>query len=158
MPKFIDQLRYNDPQLHEAVAAVADLAMSPGALDGKTKLLIAIALDALCGAKKGVEILAKQAKKAGVTKEEIAEALRLAYFVAGNGVLAVAGEAFEEYEEDDDDDEEDDDDDEKPFETSTLMVFDEVMIDGPSYLKTKAEPVEAAAEEDEYAIQDLSAI
>lgn len=109
MPKFIDELKYNDPELHSAVSAVAELAMAPGALDGKTKLLITIALDALIGAKKGVEALARQAKQAGVTKEEIAEALRLAYFVAGNGVLSIASEAFEEFEED----EEDDDDYEK---------------------------------------------
>lgn len=110
MPKFIDELRYNDPKLHESVSSVAGLAMSPGALDGKTKLLIAIALDALMGSQKGVKHLTKQAKKAGITKEEVAEALRLAYFVAGNGVLAVSGKAFEEFEDDDEDDDDNDDD------------------------------------------------
>ncbi|HHX94232.1 MAG TPA: carboxymuconolactone decarboxylase family protein [Clostridia bacterium] len=163
MPKFIDELKGYDPEFHAPVSTIAELAMAPGALDGKTKLLIAIALDALGGHKKGVENLAKAAKKAGVSKEEVAEALRLAYFVAGNGVLALAGEAFEEFEEDDDDDDDDDKDDDEenedddesdsdddenddilndkeaqnPYAVSTLAVFDEKMIYGPSYLVDK---------------------
>jgi alkylhydroperoxidase/carboxymuconolactone decarboxylase family protein YurZ len=166
MPKFIDELKGYDPEFHAPVSTIAEMAMAPGALDGKTKLLIAIALDALGGHKKGVENLAKAAKKAGVSKEEVAEALRLAYFVAGNGVLALAEEAFEEFEEDDDeeddeedddedDDEENEDDDERdsendetgdnlndeeaqnPYAVSTLAVFDEKMIYGPSYLVDK---------------------
>ena len=172
MPKFIDELKGYDPEFHAPVSTIAEMAMAPGALDGKTKLLIAIALDALAGHKKGVENLAKAAKKADVSKEEVAEALRLAYFVAGNGVLALAEEAFEEFEEDDDDDDDEEDDDEEenddedddeeneddderdsendetsdnlndgeaqnPYAVSTLAVFDEKMIYGPSYLVDK---------------------
>lgn len=109
-PKFIDEIKELDPELHDVVSALAGLAMAPGALDGKTKTLITLALDALIGAKKGVEVLSKQARKLGASDQEIAEALRLAYFVAGNGVLALFEEAFDDDDDDDDDDDEDEDD------------------------------------------------
>ena len=111
MPKFIDEIKYYDPELHQAVTALADLSMAPGALDGKTKTLITLALDALAGAKKGVEVLAKQARKLGATDQEIAEALRLAYFVAGNKVLAIADE--DDYKKNKDEDEEEFEEDEQ---------------------------------------------
>ena len=148
MPKFIDEIKYYDPELHQAVTALADLSMAPGALDGKTKTLITLALDALAGAKKGVEVLAKQARKLGATDQEIAEALRLAYFVAGNKVLAIADEAFEE---DDDDYKKDDykknkDEDEEEFEEDE-QVNQEASGD------TETEKNET---EDEYDIQEYT--
>lgn len=203
MSKFFDHVKEYDPELYDVVSNLADLAMAPGALDSKTKVLITLALDALAGAKKGVENLAKQARKLGATDQEIAEVLRLAYFVAGNKVLVISEEAFDDDDDDDDDyddddDDEDDDEDEgdeeeedgyiegkneqnksgfqddsqddeeiQELKGSTLMVFDEEMIDGPSYLSVndtgkanpecsdsaKAETTEyEAGSEDEYVI------
>jgi alkylhydroperoxidase/carboxymuconolactone decarboxylase family protein YurZ len=68
--------------------------MGPGALDQKTKVLITLALDAAHGAREGVVSLAGQARSLGASDAEIAEAIRIAYFVAGNSVLAAAGAAF----------------------------------------------------------------
>ncbi len=50
-----------------------------GALPKKVKLLIAMAFAAAYGAVNGVKSLAQSAMKAGATKEEIAEALRITY-------------------------------------------------------------------------------
>ncbi len=60
--------------------------MAPGALDPKVKSLISLAVDAFAGSS-GVRPLADAARRAGATEAEIAEALRLAYYVAGNKAL-----------------------------------------------------------------------
>lgn len=94
LPAFIEALSGRDPEFYRAVKAVAETAMAPGALDAKTKTLITLALDAAHGASEGVAVLAQQARHLGASEEEIQEALRLAYFVAGNGVLAAGGAAY----------------------------------------------------------------
>ena len=95
-PEFITRLEKSDPRLFESVTDIYDLSMSPGELDAKTKILICIALDALTGAGEGVRVLSKIAKDMGISAGQIAEALRLAYFVAGNPVLYAMKTAFEE--------------------------------------------------------------
>lgn len=95
-PQFIQSLEQTDPQFAKEVRAVYDLALAPGELDPRTKLLIALALDCLAGAKAGVKTLAKIARSTGVSEGQIAETLRLAYLVAGNQVLETAQTAFEE--------------------------------------------------------------
>jgi alkylhydroperoxidase/carboxymuconolactone decarboxylase family protein YurZ len=62
----------------------------------KVKLLIAMAFDAAHGAEKGVRSLASQARKAGATNQEIAEALRVAYHLSGVGGLYSASAGLEE--------------------------------------------------------------
>ena len=47
LPPFVQQLESRDPELYEAVKKVTDVAMTPGALDAKTKTLISLALDAI---------------------------------------------------------------------------------------------------------------
>jgi AhpD family alkylhydroperoxidase len=74
-----------DPELLKMVRRSSELAMADGALPRKVKLLIAMALDAAHGAADGVGSLARAAMQAGATKQEIAEALRVAYYVSGAG-------------------------------------------------------------------------
>ncbi len=74
-----------DPELLKMVRGGSALAMGDGALPRKVKLLIAMALDAAHGAADGVGSLARAAMQAGATKQEIAEALRVAHFVSGAG-------------------------------------------------------------------------
>ena len=66
-----------DPDLRKLVQSTNDFALADGALPKKIKLLIAMALDAAHGAAEGVRSLADQALKAGATKEEIMEAVRV---------------------------------------------------------------------------------
>ena len=96
MPGFIKELERRDSKLYEIASSLAEEAMKPGALDAKTKLLIAMALDALVGADEGVKVLSKAARGQGATEEEIAEALRIAYYVAGNTVLSSADSAYQD--------------------------------------------------------------
>lgn len=96
LPPFLAALEKNDPKFAAVIEQVVTTSMSPGALDAKTKMLIALALDAAHGAVDGVASLAKQLRAIGTTDEEIAEALRLAYFAFGNSILVASSAAFEQ--------------------------------------------------------------
>ena len=84
-PRFIDHLRSTD-----------DLVYADGALPRKVKLLMALAFDAAHGAAEGVRALAQQALKAGATKEEIAEAVRVAYQLSGVGSVYTASRGLKD--------------------------------------------------------------
>jgi alkylhydroperoxidase/carboxymuconolactone decarboxylase family protein YurZ len=83
-----------DPDLLKLVQNTNALALTDGALPRKVKLLMAMALDASVGAVEGVRSLAEQAMKAGATKEEIAETLRVAQYICGVGCVYTAARAF----------------------------------------------------------------
>ena len=85
-----------DPKLLDLVNTTRDMALADGALPRKTKLLIAMVLDAVHGASDGVQALAIEAIRAGVSKEEIAEALRVAQYICGVGCLYTAARALKE--------------------------------------------------------------
>jgi alkylhydroperoxidase/carboxymuconolactone decarboxylase family protein YurZ len=85
-----------DPKLFENLKATEELVYADGALPRKIKLLIAMSFDAAHGAIGGVSSLAAQAVKAGATKEEIAEALRVAYLLSGVGTLYIASQGLKE--------------------------------------------------------------
>ena len=72
-----------DPELRKLVGDNRQFALSDGALPLKIKLLIAMALDSALGSERGVTALTQQAMQAGATKEEIAETLRVVYYISG---------------------------------------------------------------------------
>ncbi|MGE5708380.1 MAG: carboxymuconolactone decarboxylase family protein [Bacteroidota bacterium] len=86
-PPFLQEIKDMDPAFFGGITQIWDLAMTPGELDGKTKILIALALDALAGSREGVESVAALARKMGIKEGEINEALRLSYLVAANKAL-----------------------------------------------------------------------
>jgi alkylhydroperoxidase/carboxymuconolactone decarboxylase family protein YurZ len=79
-----------DPEFMKHLEETDALVYADGALPRKFKLLMAMAFDAAEGASGGVRALAEQAMKAGATKEEIAEALRVAFHLSGIGTLYTA--------------------------------------------------------------------
>lgn len=85
-----------DPKLLSLINNTQKLALDDGALPRKIKLLIAMVLDAVHGASDGVQSLARQAIDAGATREEIAEALRVAQYVCGVGCVYTAARALKE--------------------------------------------------------------
>ncbi|MFC2122252.1 carboxymuconolactone decarboxylase family protein [Bacteroidota bacterium] len=91
--KTIEQL---DPKLMSLVEDARQLALSDGALPRKVKILIALALDAAHGATEGVKALANLAIQAGATKDEIAEALRVAHYISGVGSVYTASRALKD--------------------------------------------------------------
>lgn len=85
-----------DPELLKLVQNTNAFALADGALSKKFKFLIAMALDASHGAVEGVRSLAGQAMKAGATKGEIAEAIRVAQYISGVGCVYTAARAFKD--------------------------------------------------------------
>jgi alkylhydroperoxidase/carboxymuconolactone decarboxylase family protein YurZ len=85
-----------DPYLLKLVEDTRQSALGEGALPKKFKLLIALVLDASHGAVDGVASLARAAMQAGATKEEIAEALRVAQYITGVGSIYTASRALRE--------------------------------------------------------------
>lgn len=94
LPGFVEFFADKDEKLYQVVSAVSEAAFTGGKLDLKTRLLIALALDAVLGAEGGVASLAKQAREAGADDEEIKDAIRVAYYVAGMTVIKTGGAAF----------------------------------------------------------------
>lgn len=87
-----------DPELAKTLRESEEFAFADGALPRKFKLLIALAFDASAGAIGGVRSLATQALKAGATKDEIAEALRVAYLFGGVGSVYIASQGLKDVE------------------------------------------------------------
>lgn len=85
-----------DPKLLDLVNNTQKMALAEGVLPRKVKLLIAMVLDAVHGASDGVQSLAREAIKAGATKEEIGEALRVAQYICGVGCVYTAARALKE--------------------------------------------------------------
>lgn len=89
-------IKESDSLLFDSIQSARDLALKEGVLSIREKALIAVALDASKGAVNGVKSLAKLALEAGATKEEVMEALRVAYFICGVGCIYTAAEALDE--------------------------------------------------------------
>ena len=86
----LSALQKLDPKIMAHLKDMNDFIYAPGALPKKFKLLLALAFDAAHGADQGVRALTLQAMEEGATKEEIAEALRVAYHLSGVGTLYTA--------------------------------------------------------------------
>jgi alkylhydroperoxidase/carboxymuconolactone decarboxylase family protein YurZ len=85
-----------DPKLVEHMRTSDEWVFANGALPKKVKLLMAMAFDAADGAVGGVRGLAQRAINEGATKEEIGEALRVAYLMKGVGPVYIASQGLKE--------------------------------------------------------------
>lgn len=96
LPPPLMGIEKTDPALYEQVKRLYELAMAPGEIDAKTKVLMVLALDAYGGAAGGVKILAQAARAMGATEGQISEALRIGYMTAGMGTLFASLAAYGE--------------------------------------------------------------
>jgi alkylhydroperoxidase/carboxymuconolactone decarboxylase family protein YurZ len=87
----LEALKDFDPQVLESWRKLQDLTFAEGALSTKTKLLIALSIDVEHGALQGALALGGRAIQMGATKDEIVEALRVAYSIGGNRALFTSG-------------------------------------------------------------------
>ncbi len=85
-----------DPKFMDNLKNMEELVYNDGALPRKIKLLIAMAFDAAHGADMGVKSLSIAAQKAGATKEEIAEVLRVTFLLTGVGSLYTASQGLKD--------------------------------------------------------------
>jgi alkylhydroperoxidase/carboxymuconolactone decarboxylase family protein YurZ len=92
----LETLARLDPGMMEKLKTGDQFVFADGALPGRIKLLIALAFDAAHGASEGVAALAQRAIKAGATTAEIAEAVRVAWHLAGVGSLYTASRGLKD--------------------------------------------------------------
>ena len=91
----LDAYKEYDPKLIEQYEKLQCLTYSEGALPTKFKLLIALAIDVEHGAMQGAIAIGHRALKMGATKEEIIEALRIAYQIGGNKALFTSAQVMQ---------------------------------------------------------------
>lgn len=93
-PSSLATLAANDRELAKLFVANRDFVMTDGALSAKTKTLMTMLCDALCGREDGVAVIADRARGLGATEDEIAETLRVAYLMGGLPALVTGVNAF----------------------------------------------------------------
>ena len=89
-----DALTRNMPELMKQVDPIRQETSVDGALPAKTKTLMMILGDALLGHAEGVANIARGARAAGVTEEEIKETVAVAFIMGGLPALITASNAF----------------------------------------------------------------
>jgi AhpD family alkylhydroperoxidase len=88
------ELRELIPETYKAFGDLARSAQHPGALDRKTKELIALAIAVSVRCDACIGYHARGAARAGATRQEVAEALGVAVQMGGGPALNYAAEAF----------------------------------------------------------------
>ena len=98
----VAELRRNVPGVMGAFSEMGKAALAPGALDTKTKELIALAIGVAVRCGPCITYHAEGARKNGATREEIAETMGLAvYMGAGPGAMYAAQglEAYDQWQD-----------------------------------------------------------
>jgi alkylhydroperoxidase/carboxymuconolactone decarboxylase family protein YurZ len=95
-PPCVQLLAEHDPAYGEIFSQLFNLTFAPGVLDVKTKMLIAMAVNASTGMGYGCSEIAKILQGIDTTKEEIAEALRVAATVRAIQGVVTGAEAYTE--------------------------------------------------------------
>jgi AhpD family alkylhydroperoxidase len=90
-------LRHAVPESWRAFGALLAAAMAPGALDVRTKELIALAIATAKGCDGCIAHHAKGAARAGATQEQVAEMLAIVLLMDGGPATTHAPRAFEAF-------------------------------------------------------------
>ncbi len=85
-----------DLSFFEEINKNRDSAFKEGEITTKNKLLIALAIDAAHHAEDGIKSLAILALKAGATRNEILETLKIVNYICGVGSIYAAAGALKE--------------------------------------------------------------
>jgi len=88
------ELTAGQPEVMKAFAALSEAASSPGALDEKTKELIALAIAVIAKCDECIAIHVEEALKSGATRQEIIEALGVAVLMGGGPAVMYATHAL----------------------------------------------------------------
>lgn len=95
----IAQLRSGIPEVMKAFGAMDAALSKDGALDPKTKELIALALGVAARCDGCLAFHAKAAVKYGANREEILEALGMSVYMGGGPSVIYAAQALEAYDQ-----------------------------------------------------------
>jgi AhpD family alkylhydroperoxidase len=92
-------LREHIPDVYKAYGSLNSAAFTEGALDAKTKELIALAIAVSKECDGCIASHARRAAREGATSDEVAEALGVAILMNGGPGTVYAPRAFEAYQE-----------------------------------------------------------
>ncbi|MCY4578779.1 MAG: carboxymuconolactone decarboxylase family protein [Chloroflexi bacterium] len=95
-PPYMAALLANDPKMAEILTANRDFIIQDGALSAKVKTLMTMMCDALLAHEDGVKAIADRARGMGASEEEIAETIRVAFWMGGLPALVTGMNAFRE--------------------------------------------------------------
>jgi len=95
----IGGLRKDIPDVMAGFSAMAGAALEDGALNKKTKELIALSIGVATHCKGCIGFHVKALISLGVTREELAETLGMAIYMGGGPSLMYAAEAMQAFEE-----------------------------------------------------------
>lgn len=93
------KLRKDIPDVTNAFTSLSQAATKDGALDKKTKELIALALGVAARCDGCIGFHCKALVKLGATREEVVETLGMAVYMGGGPSLMYAADALSAYEE-----------------------------------------------------------
>ncbi len=93
------ELRTLIPSVYEGYSSIHKAALQPGALDGKTKELIALAISVKVQCDGCIASHARGAARAGATREEAAEAIGVAILMGGGPSTVYGPRAFAAFTE-----------------------------------------------------------
>ncbi len=96
LPIYAQALQKNDPELGELLSEGRALILTDGALSAKVKTLMTMLCDALLAHAEGVKVIADRARSMGATEEEIAETVRIAFWMGGLPALVTGTNAFKQ--------------------------------------------------------------
>ena len=95
-PTYMEALSKVDPGLAEYLTSGRELVLVDGALSAKTKTLMTMLCDALLAHADGVKAISDRARAMGASEEEIAETVRVAFWMGGLPALVTGVNAFRE--------------------------------------------------------------
>lgn len=89
------ELRHAVPDVYKGFSALHDAAFADGALDVKTKELIALAIGVVDGCDGCIASHAQAAVRAGATKQEAAEAIGVTFLMKGGPATIYGPRAYD---------------------------------------------------------------
>jgi len=95
----VSELRHSAPGAMQAFGAMSKAAMAPGALDTRTKELIALAISVAVRCDPCVTYHASSAQRNGASREEIAEAMGVAIYMGAGPSAMYAAQALEAFDQ-----------------------------------------------------------
>jgi AhpD family alkylhydroperoxidase len=90
-------LRKMIPDVYRGFGEMSKAALTPGALDGRIKELIALAIGVVAGCDGCIASHAQGAVRAGATKEEAAEAIGVTFLMHGGPATIYGARAYDAF-------------------------------------------------------------
>ena len=95
----IKEVRLGAPEVMKAFSAMASSATSAGALDAKTKELLALGIAVAIRCDGCIAFHAEAAVRQGATREEVMETMGMALYMGAGPSLMYAAQAVEAYDQ-----------------------------------------------------------